>query len=250
MEHNADTAFDETQFDAIYPPGVERHYWNICRNQVIADRLTAIGVQGPILEVGCGKGLVVEALRKKGFPVTGVELAQVPVLESIKDHVRTGTDALDLDPSFRNSVSTLLLLDVIEHLEHPSDFLSHLRSGFPGLRWLVLTVPARQELFSNYDDFNNHYRRYDLGMLRSHIPLQNNDAYHAGYFFHSLYPAALVQLKLSGKRPLGFQVPSPGLASWLHHSLGKLMILDHKVLPAQWRGTSIIASISFGDRSR
>ena len=249
MEHSADTTFDGSQFDAIYPLGVERHYWNICRNQVIVDRLIAIGAQGPILEVGCGKGLVVEALREKGFSASGVELAQVRALESIKDHVRTGTDALDLDPSFRNSVKTLLLLDVIEHLEHPTDFLSQLRSGFPALRWMVLTVPARQELFSNYDEFNNHFRRYDLGMLRSHIPLNKDDAYHAGYFFHSLYPAALIQLKLSGKRPLGFQVPTPGTASRLHCALGKLLVYDQKILPPRWRGTSIIASVSFGKHS-
>ena len=167
MASKPETAFDHEQFDTIYPEGVERHYWNRCRNQVIAEHLRRIRAEGPLLEVGCGKGLVVHALRNAGFAITGVELAAVrPILEAAP-YVRTATDARQLEVAQRNEVRTILLLDVIEHLEDPVAFLAELRSHFPALRHLLLTVPARQELFSNYDEFNGHFRRYDPAEISS-----------------------------------------------------------------------------------
>jgi SAM-dependent methyltransferase len=219
-----DSTFDAKQFDAIYPTGVERHYWNRCRNRVIARELRRIGAQGPMLEIGCGKGLVVAELRKRGFDASGVELAQVQVIPDARDHVRTA-------------------IDVIEHLEHPDAFIARIRESFPALQWMVYTVPARQELFSNYDRFNNHYRRYDLGTLRSHVDPDGTRKWKASYFFHMLYPMAWLQLRISGERELRYNVPAPGPASAMHALLGALFFAEHLLFPRNWPGTSIIAAV-------
>lgn len=240
----ADTTFDNEQFEAIYPTGVERHYWNRCRNRIIARHLRLVGAQGHMLEVGCGKGLVVADLRKRGFDVSGVELAQVTPIPGAQDHVRVAIDVFDLDPAFRSTVRTILLLDVIEHLEHPDVFIARLRESFPALRWMVYTVPARQELFSNYDTFNNHYRRYDLSSLRAHVDPDRTRSWNASYFFHLLYPMAWSQLKMAGERELGYNVPAPGPASWLHALLGSAFFMEYLFLPRSWRGTSIIAAVT------
>ena len=242
------TAFNIDQFDAIYPKGVERHYWNRCRNAVILDAIRSIGDHGPILEVGCGKGLVVAYLRDQGLDVTGVELAQVTPLAEVKTHVRTSTDALALAVSERAQVKTILLLDVIEHLEKPGAFLQQLVSGFPSLRYFVITVPARQELFSNYDDFNGHFRRYDQELLNKHVADGNGAVMRSNYFFHVLYPAAWLQLQLSGKRKLAFPVPARGPASWLHALIGHIMFFEHRILPGSWKGTSLIAAVKVSER--
>jgi len=238
------TAFDLAQFDAIYPAGVERHYWNRCRNRTIAAHLNAIGATGPMLEVGCGKGLVVADLRKRGFDITGVEIADIASVEEAKGHIATGLDVFSLPPADREKVRTLLLLDVIEHLPDPYSFVRDLREKFPMLKWMVFTVPAKQELFSNYDEFNGHYRRYDLRTLRQHVDPERAFRWKANYFFHALYPAALVQLRLSGKRKLGFNVPPEGFWSKIHWWLGSAFYLEGRLLPATWPGTSIIASTS------
>ncbi len=248
MGEPSETAFNVDQFDAIYPAGVERHYWNRCRNAVIRDIISSIGDHGPILEVGCGKGLVVAYLRDQGMYVTGVELAQVTPLAEVGVYVRTSTDALDLDLAERARVKTILLLDVIEHLEKPGTFLQQLQAGFPSLRYLVITVPARQELFSNYDDFNGHFRRYDLELLNKHVADGNGTVMRSSYFFHALYPAAWLQLRLSGKRKLSFPVPGRGPASWLHAIIGRMMLLEHRILPRSWRGTSLIAAVKISGR--
>jgi len=243
MADKPDTAFDHEQFDAIYPVGVERHYWNLCRNRVIAEQLRTIGAEGPILEVGCGKGLVVHALRKDGFDITGVELAAVQPIAEAAPYVRTAMDARLLDPSQRNEVRTILLLDVIEHLEDPVTFLTDLRSHFPSLRHLLFTVPSRKELFSSHDRFNNHYRRYDPELLRQHTALPGDRHLGCSYFFHMLYPAARLQLKLAGDRAVGFTVPAPGPRTWTHAILGKAFLWEYNLLPKSWKGTSLIAAV-------
>lgn len=241
MSDTRDTAFQDEQFDAIYPLGVERHYWNRCRISIIADRLKAIGAKGPMLEVGSGKGLVVAALRERGFDITGIELARIEAIPEAKPYCTSGVDVMSLSPQQCAPVRSILLLDVIEHIEDAAGFMAALWSKFPNLDWMVITVPARQELFSNYDEFNGHFRRYDLRSLREHADPDQKRIWKAGYFFHSLYPAAWLQLRLGGARRTYFSVPALGIASTLHTLLGRAFHLESRLLPDPWRGTSIIA---------
>lgn len=243
MPEANDTAFDQARFEAIYPSGVERHYWNRCRNRVIARELRTRGALGPMLEVGCGKGLVVAYLLSEGFDITGVELADVEPVAAARDHVVVATDAMDLPEARSSTIRTILLLDVIEHLEEPRTFIAALRRKFPAATHFVYTVPARQELFSNYDRFNEHFRRYDPGLLRAHVDAGDLRRTHMSYFFHALYPAALLQLRIAGERALRFRVPREGFATWVHRVLGGLFVLEHRLLPARWRGTSMIAVV-------
>lgn len=239
----SDTTFDREQFNAIYPEGIERHYWNRCRNRVIVDMLQRIHAKGPVLEVGCGKGLVVAALREEGFDVRGVELAEVEVIPQAREHVATSTDALSMDEDQRRPVRTVLLLDVIEHLEDPVSFIDRIRQAFPALEWILVTVPARQELFSNYDTFNRHFRRYDEQVLHQHLDPTGTREWHWSYFFHALYPAARLLLRIKGGRPPYFSVPAKGFPSLVHRLLGWSFHLEYRTLPAAWKGTSMIAVV-------
>lgn len=68
------TAFSEQQQLQIYPPGVERNFWHSARNALIAHYMGRYKAE-PILEVGAGSGIVLKALRDRGFDAEGVELA-------------------------------------------------------------------------------------------------------------------------------------------------------------------------------
>lgn len=237
------TAFDPAQFDAIYPTGVERHYWNICRNAILTRAVRAAG-PGKVLEVGCGKGLVVAHLRAEGIEARGVDLAEVPALPEVAAHVRTGVDLFDIPAHEFTEVGIVLLLDVIEHIEHPTDFVERIRKHVPSAHTFIFTVPARQELFSNYDEFNRHFLRYDRRTLRSHVDPSGSRIWKASYFFHSLYPAAWLQLKLKGARDTRYVVPVTPMQRFVHRLLGLMFLVEYALLPAGIPGTSIIASVS------
>ena len=242
------SAFDLDQYQAIYPEGVERHYWNRCRNRVIASMLRRCNARGPMLEVGCGKGLVVASLCDRGFDVQGVDIAKVEPIPAVTGHVRTGVDAMEIPADEAKLYRTLLLLDVIEHLEDPVGFIGSLLKKFTGVERVILTVPARQELFSNYDRFNRHHRRYDLLLLRSHLAPVGLRGWKASYFFHLLYPAAWTQLKIKGERPLAFKVPGKGLPDLIHRLIGYALYLEYLILPASLFGTSIVACADVRDQ--
>lgn len=236
------TAFDQAQFDAIYPTGVEAHYWNRCRNALVANAVRSVG-PGPILEVGCGKGLIVADLRRRGFDVIGVDLAPVAALEEVKEHIRTGIDLFDLDPTAFAHIRTILLLDVIEHIEDAEGFVSRIRSHLPAVRNFVVTVPAGPELYCNYDDFNNHFRRYDIATLRAHVDPAGMRKWKASHFFHALYPVVRLVLLIKGRRVTRYDVPASSLARAVHRILGFIFRLEHALLPGHWKGTSIIATV-------
>jgi SAM-dependent methyltransferase len=243
---NIETAFSGHQFDAIYPNGVEKHYWMLARNAIIAGALRKGGCHsGQILEIGCGRGIVVEYLRKRGFAVEGVEIAHVVPLPAAREHVRTGMDAAALPREERITYDTLLLLDVLEHLPAPENFLRQLRMDFPNAKRIVATVPARMELFSNWDELNGHYRRYDRATVRKLVMDAGGDLTQLVHFFHALWLPARLMLLLKSGRASKINPPHGWLAIGLHRALAWCFRLEYQLMPGAVAGTSLIFDISF-----
>lgn len=93
-----------------------------------------------ILDIGCGGGMLLGALRAAGFSVHGLELASQPVGQLR----RRGFDVVqgsveDAPASWIPDAVTLT--DVLEHLPSPVAFLTELHRHFPKAA-LLLTVPS------------------------------------------------------------------------------------------------------------
>lgn len=192
------------------------------------------------LEVGCGKGLEIKQLRDAGVNAHGVELAHVTPLEPVACYIKTGMDALELPLEQRLDVTGLLLLDVIEHLPDPLRFLKGLQTSFPNVSVVIMTVPASQEVWSNYDEFYGHYRRYSLQMLEdlsSELGWQQHDA---GYFFRLPYFPARLMTLLGLTRNTKI-IPPAANQLWLHRLISKICRLEFRVLPKRIKGTSAFA---------
>lgn len=124
-----------------------------------------------ILEVGCGTGTYTRPLAAQGHELVAVDIDRSYVEEAARRTaefahvtVRCGdaTDAgLDLGPLF----DSVMLLDVLEHIENDRALLRHLAARLaPGGR-LVLKVPALPALHSPMDEAIGHWRRYDRAGL-------------------------------------------------------------------------------------
>lgn len=239
----AHTEFDHDQYAEAYPPGIERSWWHVARNRVIADALAAhLSRATKVLEVGCGTGIVTAHLRARGWNVTGVDLGQPENGTLASEHLLFGQDATDLPAELRNGIGALLLFDVIEHIADAPAFLRHLLSAFPKARHVVITVPARKELWTTFDDHFGHFRRYDRAMLRKELGSALLEPDHLAYFFHGLYPAILLNnLLRGGERDLRFVPPPPGVRTTLNKSLAALFALEARLLPKVLLGSSLIA---------
>lgn len=238
------TEFTQTEFECAYPPGVERHFWTIARSRVVADAIKSLpGCGGKVLEIGCGRGVVVAKLREQGLECFGVEVADVRVLPSVAEFVTVATDARQLPAKFRAEIRTILLLDVIEHLAEPASFIDDAMVHYPNIRHLVVTVPARCELWSNYDEFYRHYRRYDLDEICKTLTQSRLNVIHVAYFFHLLYPLMLL-VKLGRYRATRVKAPGRWTAA-LHAVLAQILYWDCALLPGAWYGTSAIGIATY-----
>lgn len=232
------TEFSTEQFVNIYPDGIEQHYWNHARNRIILDFIKRHGTgKEPILEIGGGRGVVAKFLHDSGIDITSVELAPVNPVEGTEGYFFSNTDAFKMPSEMKMKVSVILLLDVIEHFEDPASFIQKIILNFPNVKYMILTVPARQELWTNYDSYNGHFRRYSITMLKQLYP--ELKFVHGGYFNHILYPVFWMYARIIKERETVLKAPK-GWQIIVHRILSFALQLDYLILPKKWLGTSCI----------
>jgi SAM-dependent methyltransferase len=232
------TEFNGNEFDEAYPPGYELHYWHRARSEIVRGLARSFCKKGDtILEIGTGRGHYVRLLRADGFDAYGCDLGNPEVHEEVRAFVFGQTNFADLDVRLREWVSTVLLLDVIEHIERPVDFIASVFKSLPAVRSLIITVPARQELWSNYDEHYRHFLRYDIRGLRQLAQASRLSIISWGYFFHALYLPAWILKRIGLNRSTAFAAPkNPSLHKWL----GNMFWHESRLLPKGFFGTSLV----------
>ena len=236
MQHSE---FSDAQYSEAYPEGVENHFWHLARNRLIAATLRrTLPAAGRVLEIGCGPAIVLRHLREIGIDCWGCELGCPPVPDVLRSFVFLNQDCLQLDPEFRRGIDALLLFDVLEHIEDDVGFLRALVGAFPNSRALIMTVPARPELWSNYDVHYGHYRRYDRARLAMVLREGGFVLLRQRYFFHELYLPALLSTKMPAQRQTKVRPP---MNLGLHRVLAGVSGLCASALPSGLPGTSLIA---------
>jgi SAM-dependent methyltransferase len=237
---SASTAFTADDFVESYPPGIERHYWYRARNRIVARKLRAVLRPGSrVLDVGCGPGITVDHLRRAGIDCAGVEPGRPrPINDAVVPFLVGGVSPFDLPPAPRGSYSLLLLLDVLEHLPAPGDFLRDCLRAFANAAHVFVTLPARMEIWSSYDEHDHHYRRYTLPSLAELAEGAGLRVVDSGYFFHALYAAARVAGLVTRRRSHRFATPRPVFA---HAALGWSLALEETIVPGAIPGSSLYA---------
>lgn len=235
------TTFNTTEYDLIYQDGVENTYWSRARNNIIFRSIKKVGLtQIPIIEVGCGRGIVTRFLLQKNVDCFGVELAEVPPVSGVESKVVTGKNALDFDESFRHKFKALMLLDVIEHLENDSEFVKNLLDAYSNVDYLIIAVPSRKEIWSNFDDFYRHFRRYDMKMVKELMDKLGFEILSLRYFFNFVYFMILLQNKLKIKRKLDNLPPKGALSKMIHKIVASCFVLEFMIMPGKLYGSSIM----------
>lgn len=129
----------KNECDEGFPPGDERHYWHRARSVIVKSYVRAFGnVSGALLEIGSARGHYVSVSRKAGFDAYCCDLGDPWVHEEARPFVFPKTDFADIHKELRDRVTTVLLLDVLEHIERPDTFIEAISCAFPALRSLSL----------------------------------------------------------------------------------------------------------------
>lgn len=231
----SDSAYSGTDYTRAFPPGYERHFWHRARLRVVRRAIDDAGQSRCILDVGCGPGRYVASLRRLGFNCLGCDPGDPPIAADVADHVFSRTPIEALPSHVLAAVDVVLLLDVLEHIEEAGPFLARVVRALPALHTVIVTVPARPELWSALDDRAGHHRRYvldDLTRLVTDAGLAVTDA---RYLFRALYPAAWLGRASRIRRTI-----APPARPRLHAALGQLLAAEARLLPAMWPGTSAL----------
>jgi len=234
--------FTAQDYREVYPPGIERHFWNRARNNLVWRWLRPeVEASDLVMDVGCGTGVAVSALRARGLNVHGVELGEAPVMPGLESRVRTGTDLFALDRSTRRAIRAVLLLDVLEHIGDRRGFLRRIYDALPNCESLVITVPARQELWSDYDIHWGHYLRYDRPALERDLAGSGFSTRKSAYFFHWLYLVSVTMGMLGMRKGTVFHPIRKGsVTAALHTLLNGYTDLENRLVPGLVAGSSII----------
>lgn len=184
-----------------------RSFWCRTRNRVLthvvrrfADRSRPIDV----LEIGCGIGGVIGALRQiPNLRLTGSEIylqglqyarAKMPDVEFIQ------LDATDIP--FKSAFDLVGAFDVLEHIEQDEVVMRQVRDTLRPDGLFIVTVPQYQWMWSRLDELVHHKRRYSRRELVEKLGRAGFDVLYTTSFVTTLFPFMMLsRVRDRGKPP-------------------------------------------------
>lgn len=222
--------------------GKEIFFWQRLKWAVIADYLPRAQAL-KILDIGAGAGLLGRHI-VQNYPQ--VEYHFIEPIKSLEEKlvVSYGEHRNQKQAANFNDFAFVTLLDVLEHQENDYAFLKSIVDKMAVNSYLIISVPAMQMLWSQWDVVLGHYRRYSKRALQILVDDFAVDVVEMSYAFPEMVPLGLVRkIHLHGKRHnlSPHQAEFPDLPTWLNSSLyftGRLFLYLRKI---SFMGTSIFA---------
>jgi 2-polyprenyl-3-methyl-5-hydroxy-6-metoxy-1,4-benzoquinol methylase len=166
---SADGHMDESILVELSPL-IAQHPWWIARARLTLALLDRLAIRPPstVLDAGCGWGVTLGALERRGYRATGLDVSRRAL-----DHLdRDGRALVEADltrpwPVGSPRFDAVLALDVIEHLDDDIAAVARLAERVTPGGVAIVSVPALPELFSEFDAIQGHRRRYQPETLRA-----------------------------------------------------------------------------------
>lgn len=128
---------DTEKADAVAGPSSVKRWWRHYGGYQVADAVRS----GPVLDLGCDKGILLQELKDRGFAVAGVEFSR----DAVRECVARGFDVVEADlRSFSIEAGryrTVILSHVLEHLSDPVQFLGRVAQRLRPDDNVVICVP-------------------------------------------------------------------------------------------------------------
>jgi SAM-dependent methyltransferase len=113
-----------------------------------------VRLSGPVIDVGCGNGALLDALLARGFSCTGIDNSEISVrnvterLQARRGFQGALTGSVDRLPLSDGQAGTALLVEVMEHLDGPTleRALAELHRVLRAGGHAIVTVPNQEDL--------------------------------------------------------------------------------------------------------
>jgi ubiquinone/menaquinone biosynthesis C-methylase UbiE len=196
-----------------------------------------------ILDVGCGTGVVLTELAKRG-DATGFDFSD-KALEYCRNRGHNDLvlgNAEEL-PFESETFDAVVGLDIFEHVEHDERAFAEVRRVLKPGGILILSVPAFQSLWGPHDVALMHFRRYRRREMADKLKRAGLEPLKVSYSVFLLFPLVAC-IRFFEKRKRGpAEASLPPLPVWLNSALIALQTFESKLLNIAnlpW-GSSVIA---------
>lgn len=139
--------------------------WSKIKNDIL---LSLVEGQN-VLEVGCGLGGLSNMLKNKGLTITATDISNECIRRAREKYPNVTFFQEDIcNPTqlkLNNAFDTIVMSEVLEHIAEDKSALYNVTRLLKDGSVLVLTVPAHDFLFSDFDVKVGHQRRYNKKML-------------------------------------------------------------------------------------
>ena len=129
----------------------------------------------PFLDMACGIGDVSTHLAKQGWHGKAIDISEKAIIRARHNLAIFNNVSVEQKDLFSetNSFSTILALDILEHVEDDLALLRKICSLLEDDGFLVMTVPSNPREWRWDDDFYGHFRRYTVDEVKQKLRAAN-----------------------------------------------------------------------------
>ncbi len=109
----------------------ELWFWTPAFDQVLDWVQRTVPAGGTVLDLGCGLGFFLHALRKRGFNAVGLDVADDPVRLNRQDGFEVWQGPVESLPDNWQQADAVVSFFMIHHLENPTAFFDTVRARYP-----------------------------------------------------------------------------------------------------------------------
>ncbi len=153
---------------AIHHETEKNYWWFILKRELILYFIQSlIKKNDSVLEIGCGGGRLSCEIQQSGYKVISTDFEPSAV------HYTKGSGIMNSFvsnsgegiPIRDESIDLIVMTDVLEHILDHALTIQECHRVLKRGGYIVITVPAYPCLFSSWDKWNKHYRRYTKKQL-------------------------------------------------------------------------------------
>ncbi len=228
------TPLEHQQLELVDPSA--HTFWHWVRFDAVTDVATQQRASC-IVDIGAGSGMLGDRLAETHPQVEYRFNELSPALDAALAQ-RWGAEARIADRERIGGTSVAAMLDVIEHIEDDVAMLRAWHGRMDVGTHLVVTVPALQWAFSQWDSDLGHHRRYSKKSLRDTLELAGFTVNRCDYLFPEMLPLVV---KRKFERDSGGDADMPTLsdrANRIGYAISSTTSRIRRIWPA---GSSVVA---------
>ena len=235
LEHIDSSAGFDPRLFATLEKSEESNFWFVNRAKLIVILLQKYFPNAArVLEIGCGTGSVLLALRT-AFPrltLAGSELLPTGLAFARK---RVGSNVLLLQMDARSipaleEFDVIGAFDVLEHIKEDEQVMAQIYSALKPGGGAIIAVPQHRWLWSPADQAACHQRRYARGELEAKLIRMGFRILHSTSFNSLLFPlmiASRMMMILKARAGAGLESLSElQVHSWINRTLSMVLNIE------------------------